>query len=463
MIETMDARVDDAPPYAHERDPLREDAPPRRAPSLGARLGRAVRLFVMVVLPIALILGALGGFGWLRDTKPTVPVERQGERARAISAVVAAPASVQPTIGAYGRIVAGRSVDLRALVSGPVIAVSDALVDGGRVSEGDPLVTIDPFAYEGALVRARADLAEAQARIAELEARTRQEEDGIARASEQLAIAERDLARLTQLRDSGAATARALDDVELRVSQARAALETRENQIAILEAQRTALDASLERLRFAVSQAERNLDDTVLRAPFDALVSNAGAEIGKIVGQNDRIATLVATDRLEARFLLSDGQFARLAPDGGLVGRPVTVIWSAGDTEIARDARIARVASEAADASFAVYAAFDAPVASDVLRPGAFVEVRLDDRVFEDALVLPVSALYDGGVFVVTDESRLARVDVDVLAWGDEGVVVRSDAIAPGERILSSRLTAATAGQLVEIRDAETGETETRE
>ncbi|WP_029029617.1 efflux RND transporter periplasmic adaptor subunit [Salinarimonas rosea] len=453
MTQTMDARVDDAPPYAHERDPLREDPAPRRAPTLEARLGRAVRLFFMVLLPPVLIFGALGGFGWLRDTKPTVPVERQGERARAISALVATPTAVQPTLTAYGRIVAGRSVDLRALVSGPVIAVSDALVDGGRVSAGDPLVTIDPFAYEGALVRARADLAEAQARIAELEARTRQEEAGIARGQEQLAIAERDLARLTQLRESGTASARALDDVELRVSQARSALETRENQIAVLAAQRAALDASLERLRFALSQAERNLDDTVLRAPFDALVSNAGAEIGKIVGQNDRVATLVATDRLEARFLLSDAQYARLAPDGGLVGRPVSVIWRAGDTEIAREARVARVASEAADASFAVYAAFDEPVASDVLRPGAFVEARLADRVWTDALVLPVSALYDGGVFVVDDDSRLARAEVDILTWGDEGVVVRADGIAPGARILSSRLTAASAGQLVEIRE----------
>ncbi|MGJ3262471.1 MAG: efflux RND transporter periplasmic adaptor subunit [Salinarimonas sp.] len=453
MTETMDARVDDAPPYAHERDPLREETPARRPPSLAARLGRALRLFVMVILPVALLVGAVAGFGWLRDTKPTVPVERQGERARPVSALVATPTAVQPTLTAYGRIVAGRSVDLRALVSGPVISVSDALVDGGRVAAGEPLIGIDPFAYEGALIRARADLAEARARIAELEARSRQETDGVVRAREQLAIAERDLARLTQLRESGSASARALDDVQLRVSQAQSALETRQNQIAVLQAQREALDASLDRLDFAVSQAERNRDDTVLRAPFDALVSNAGAEVGKIVSQNDRIATLVATDRLEARFLLSDAQYARLAPDGGLVGRAATVIWSAGDSEIARAATITRVASEAADASFAVYAGFDEPVESDVLRPGAFVEVRLADRVYDDALVLPVSALYDGGVFVVTDESRLARVVVDILTWSDDGVVVRAPAIPEGARILASRLTAASAGQLVEVRE----------
>ncbi|GGK48500.1 efflux RND transporter periplasmic adaptor subunit [Salinarimonas ramus] len=456
----MDARVNDEPPFAADRE-ADPDRPAPRRPSVLSRIGRGLRLLVMVILPIALIVGALAGFGWMRATKPTVPVERQGEVARPIAAIVADPGPVQPTLTVYGRIVSGRSVDIRALVSGPIVSVSDALVDGGRVAAGDPLVTIDPFAYEGALVRANADLAEAQARIAELEARTRQETDAIERARDQLVIAERDLDRISTLRDSGSASARALDDVELRVSQARAALETRENQLAIYEAQRAALDASLDRLLFAVSQAERNLADTVLRAPFDALVSDVGAEVGKVVSLNDRIATLVATERLEARFLLSDAQYARLAPDGGLVGRPVTVIWSAGESEIRRAATITRVASAAQDASFAVYASFDEAADAEVLRPGAFVEARLADRVYENALTLPVTALYDGGVFTVDGESRLARVPVEILAWGEDEAVVRAPEIAAGTTILASRLTAAGAGQLVEIRtpaaDAEVG------
>jgi multidrug efflux system membrane fusion protein len=458
MTETMDARVNDDPPFTDERPPHAAAAGPARAgplatkPSLGARVGRAVRILVMVVLPVALIAGALAGFGWMRATKPVVPVERQGERARAVSAIAADPSAVQPTLTVYGRIVAGRSVDLRALVSGPIVEVSDSLVDGGRVARGEALITVDSFAFEGALIRARADLAEAQARLAELDARRRQETDAIVRARDQLGIAQRDFDRLTQLRESGSATARAFDDVQLRVSQAEAALETRENQLSIYDAQRAQLDASLDRLQFALAQAERNLEDTVLRAPFDALVSNVGAEIGKVVSQNDRIATLVAVDRLEARFLLSDAQYARLAPGGALEGRPVAVVWRAGDAAIAREAVVTRIAPEAADASFAVYAAFTDDVEADVLRPGAFVEARIADRVYEDALVLPVAALYDGGVFVIDDDNRLARVEVDILTYGDQGVVVRADDIPEGARILASRLAAASAGQLVEVR-----------
>lgn len=453
MTHTMDARVNDEPPFTDERAPASEKvATTTRAPSGLARLGRVLRLLLMVILPIALLVGGFAGFAWLRATAPTVPVERQGERARAIGAVIAEPGAVQPTLTVYGRIVAGRSVDIRPLVAGLVVDVSESLVDGARIAAGEPLVTIDPFAYEGALVRARADLAEARARLAEIEARTRQETDAIARAREQLDIARRDFDRLSQLREGGVSTARAFDDAQLRLSQSEAALEQRENQLAVNEAQRAQVEASLDRLAFAVSQAERNLADTVVRAPFDALVSTVGVEVGKLVSTNDAIATLVATERLEARFLLSDSQYAGLAQNGELVGRPISVTWRAGEVAVTREATIARVAARAEDASFAVFARFDDGAESDVLRPGAFVEARLADRVFDDAMVLPVAALYDGGVFVVTGESRLARVEVEVLTWGEEGVVVRAPDIAPGTQILATRLTAATAGQLVEVR-----------
>ena len=447
----MDARVGKDAPYLGETEA--SGAPPAR--TLGARIWRASRFFLMVVLPIAFLVGAVAGFSYLRATRPVVPVERQSERARPVLAVAAEPSAIQPDLSVFGRIVAGRSVDIRTLVGGEVIAVSDALVEGGRIAAGEEILRVDPFASEGALVRARADLAEARARIAEIEARTRQELDAIARAEEQLEISERELSRLTQLRDTGAATLRALDDVQLRVSQAQGTLETRRNQLAILEAQEAQLSAGLERLAFAVSQAERTLSETVLRAPFDAIVSNVGAEIGKLVSVNDRVATLVATQRLEARFSLSDAQYARIAAQGDLVGRPVTVVWAAGGVEIAREARIVRVAAEARDASFQVVAAFAGEDVADILRPGAFVEARFADRVFEEAIALPVDALYDSGVFAIDAESRLRRVEVEILTFVDGGALVRArDAadLPPGTPILASRLSAPAAGQLVEIR-----------
>ncbi len=440
----MDARPGEEPPF------LARTRAPRAG--LGKRMLRAARLLVMIVLPLLLLAGAFAGFAYMQATRPTVPVERQPEQPRFVDAVIVERADLRPTLTLFGEIVAGRSVDLRALVAGEVVSVSDQLVEGGRVARGEELVRIDAFAFEGALVRANADLAETRARIAELDARVRQEEAAMARAREQLEITEREIDRLRTLTERGAAPERQLDDALLRLSQAQSALEGRDSQLAVFEAQRAQLDAAMARLEFGVAQAQRNLDDTVLRAPFDALVSAPQAEEGKIVGSNDRIATLVATDRLEARFALSDSQYARLAARDEITGRDVTVTWRAGDNVLERSATVTRVAPQVADASFAAFAVIDVDDAAlDVLRPGTFIEVAMPDLLREDAILLPPDALYEDSVFLIVDD-RLQRVPVTVLSFAAQGVIVDGD-IPDGATVLVSRLGAAATGQLVEVRE----------
>ena len=460
----MDARVNDDPPFSVERT-RGERAPPapKRAPSLLARVGRALRILLMVVLPVALVAGALAGFGWMRATKPVVPVERQSERARAVSAVVAEPAAVQPTLTVYGRIVAGRSVDLRALVSGPIVEVSDALVDGGRVAQGEALITVDAFAFEGALIRARADLAEAQARLAELDARRRQENRTAIRPRTRPAeIAQREFrtphTAAREKRQRLRPRLRRRANCGVLPGRGRAG-DARRSQLAILRhAQSRSAGASLDRPAVQRSpQAERNLEDTVLRAPFDALVSNVGAEIGKggLAERPHRDAQSPSTG-WRRRFLLSDAQYARLAPPRrARVAAPSLVIWSAGDSEIAREAIVTRVASEAADASFAVFAAFTDDVDSDVLRPGRLRRgAARGPKCSEDALVLAGSPRSTTAASSSSDdESRLVRVEVEVLTYGEEGVAgARGRHPAGRPSILASRLAAAGAGQLVEVR-----------
>lgn len=445
----MDARPGEEAPF------LANTHAPRAG--LGKRMLMLTRLFVMIALPLLLLAGAFAGFAYMQATRPTVPVERQPEQPRFVDAVTVARADLRPTLTLYGEIVAGRSVDLRALVAGQVVSVSDQLVEGGRVAQGEELVRIDPFAFEGALVRANADLAETRARIAELDARVRQEEAAMARAREQLTITEREIDRLRTLTERGAAPERQLDDALLRLSQAESALEARESQLAVFEAQRDQLDAAIARLEFGVAQAQRNLDDTVLRAPFDALISAPQAEEGKIIGSNDRIATLVATNRLEARFSLSDSQYARLAAGDEITGSDVMVIWRAGDDALTRTATVTRVAPQVTDASFAVFAeidiedsALDDP-ALDVLRPGTFIEVEMPDLLREDAILLPPDALYEDSIFLIVDD-RLERAPVTVLSFAAEGVIVAGD-IPDGASVLVSRLGAAASGQLVEVRE----------
>ena len=299
--------------------------------SLLSRAGPAIANLTLIALVLAI---GYGGYSYLKSTRVQTPQRPAGEIARAVEAYPIRVGTYRPVLQLYGQITARRSVDLRVLVSGEVIAIADGLRNGGKVAAGEALVVVDQFEYDGALVRAKAEVAEAEARVAETRARIGLEQAALVQAREQRRITERELERLTTLERRGATSTALVDASKLRLSAAIATTEVRENQVKILEAQLQPEIAALDRLRWNVEKAERDIKNTRLLAPFDGTISEPAADVGRLVNINDRIATLIDTSEYDVRFTLGDGQYGRLAFVGNaLTGREVSVSWKAGGNE----------------------------------------------------------------------------------------------------------------------------------
>ncbi len=408
----------------------------------GGRVAGGARLILQVVLPLAVLAGAYALFQYLIATKPVVQTSPPRETAASVRAVTVTHSTYQPELILYGETVAGREVQLRALVAGEVVDASPDLRDGGLVARGDLLLRIDPFDYEVAIDETRAQIAETEARITESEAQVRAEGAALARAREQLAIAEKDLERARQLVGRGAVSQQALDDRLLQVSQRRDAVEQREISLSVQQARVSQQRAALDRLNATRRSAERNLRDTRLSAPFDAYVSDPSAEVGKVLGTNDPVATLIDRSWVEVRFTLSDAQYGRLVRAGGdVAGRAVKVHWRVGGEPFSYDAKIVRVGARIASSSGGVYvyARLANPLEPTPLRPGAFVEVRVSDIAYEDVVRLPQTALYDSDHVYVIRDDRLERRSVTALGASDGNVLVRGD-LRDGERVAATRL-----------------------
>lgn len=418
-----------------------------------------LRGVVMVVLTVLVIVAAVAVSRWLVATKPPVPQQVVAERPKPIDTLVARVGTIRPQISAYGNVVAGRTVDLRMLVAGEVVEVSPAFVEGGRVTAGETLVAVDRFTHEGTLVRARAELTEAEARIQEIAAKIQQERDGATRAEEQRVIAVRELERVADLARRGNASTSDADASRTRLLTATAAVENRTNQLDVLAAQRAREIASLDRLRWAVSSAERDLRNTRLVAPFDGVVSNVGAEVGRLLNVNDRAATLVDLGRLEVRFSLTDAQYGRfLAAGETLEGRPVTLVWRGGGASVERAAAVDRIAPviAAATGGVDVYARIvpaDGQTA-EPLRPGAFIEVAMDDAPRAGVVRVPQSAVHPGDVvYEVGPDSRLIPIAVTMAGFDGDAALVRGE-IRDGATLMATRLSEAGPGVLVTPRSA---------
>lgn len=413
-----------------------------------AIFGRLTRGFAQILLMAAVLAVAYLGTMRLVNTRPEVPTRPVFPTVYTVDTQITELEDVQPTIRLYGETVAARSVDLRALVSGEIVAVNDRMQAGQNVARGDVLLEIDPFNYEGALREARANAAETQARIAEAEARLRLERARLVSSRDQLELARSDLARIEQLRTRGTATEKQVEDRKLILSQREQAVDQSEINIVAEEARIEQLRAAAERLAWKVEQSERNLASTRLTAPFDGTIRSSSAEIGKLANVNDVLVSMYQAESLEARFVLTDEQFGRLQADsGGIIGRNMSVTWNVGGIDYTFPAIIERIGADIATArgGVEVFATIDTSGNKVTLRPGAFVELTLPDRTFERVVRLPETALFGGDTVYVVENGELAERKVQVTAFQGENVLIASG-LNEGEEVLLTRIAEISPG-----------------
>ena len=414
------------------------------------------RLMAMILLPLIFLAAGGAGYVQLMKTKKQTKSKPAAERAWVVQTQKAAFTRLQPEMRLYGEVVAGKKVDMRTLAAGEIVAVGPSLREGAAVAKGDELIRIDTFDYQVALDEAKARLAEAKARLEEIKATIRLEESAARNIKEQLDIAKRDFDRAAKLKESRTLAQNTVDARRLIVSQREQALQQRKDNVLVQKARAAQQEAVIQRLRTQIAKAERNLKNTVLKAPFDGYVSRVSAEVGRFVGVNDLITTLIARDNVDVRFTLSDRQYGRiLAEEGTVIGRKVKIAWQVGGNPLIYDGVIERVGAEisATTGGVAVIARImGTPENLRSLRPGAFVEVLMKDRAYDKVIRLPESAVFGTDTLYVVKENRLKRREIEIVGHAGSSILVRG-AVENGDSILTTRLAVAGNDLLVEVNN----------
>ncbi len=416
-----------------------------------------VRAVLQVCLAVAVLFAAQAAMKWLIATKPEGTKRPPREQVYTVQMMPVQLADYQPTFTVYGNTIAADTVDLRALVSGEITAVHPDLSAGATVKAGEVLVEVDRFEYEGALTEARANLQEANARLAEINAKIDYERAALGRTREQLALAERDLQRSNDLLGRGSGTQKSVDDKQMTVFERALSLEQRQSNLAIDQARADQQRATIRRLEWRVAQAERDLENTRLKAPFDGVVLSQAAGIGRNISANDVVVSLYGNDSLEVRFVVTDAQYGRLLSDpDGVVGRPVQVIWGVGGEPAVYSGRIERVGAELKSDRGGVesFATVDLETSSTELRPGAFVEVEVPDKVYRSTVRLPETAIYNGNRIYVIEDDRLVARTVKVATYTGGNAII-SDGLNAGESVLTTQIADARDGLKVVAEGAE--------
>lgn len=358
-------------------------------------------------------------------------VPQARERVFAVNVVPVAFETVTPVLSAFGEVQSRRTLELRATASGTVVELAPGFVEGGQVDAGQLLARIDPSEAQAALDRAESDLLDARGESREAERALVIARDELTAAEDQVVLRETALRRQRDLLERNVGTAAAVESAELALASERQAVLTRRQAVATAEARIDQAATRLRRAEIARDEAQRQLDDTEIRAEFAGTLSDVTVVGGGLVSTNEQLAQLVDPAALEVAFRVSTQQYARLLDgDGTLRQAPVSVALDLFGTNITATGRISRDGAAVGEGQTGrqLFAILDAPRG---FKPGDFVTVKIEEAPLERVARLPATALNAAGeVLVVGEENRLETATVQLMRRQGDDVLIR----APGLR-----------------------------
>ena len=243
---------------------------------------------------VAVIIVAASGMWYLM--RPTgVPITTAVAQAAASSGSAAKGPSL---LDASGYIVARRRATVSSKVTGKVVKVM--LEEGQRVEAGQIIAILDDANWRASLAQSRAQLQQAEANVDSAQTAFDDAKPIFERSEKQKAAA--------------VISAQSFDESHAQFNVAHNNL---------LVAQR-----GLEAARAGVEVAQRNLDDTVIRAPFAGIVTEKSAQPGEMVSPvsagggftRTGIGTIVDMESLEVEVDVSENFINRVRPQ-----QPVTI------------------------------------------------------------------------------------------------------------------------------------------
>ncbi|GIW33947.1 efflux RND transporter periplasmic adaptor subunit [Meiothermus sp.] len=359
-------------------------------------------------LVVALVLAGLGGAAyWFLRPKPTASNTPAVETAPVQQGVF------RVSVSGPGTLEAVQTLAVKPAVNGTVLRLPTV---GDRVQRGQLIVQLDPTNYTRALENARLTLQKAQANLDKLradqastQAANRQNiasaEVAYANARRDLEAARTNLQATQKLFDLGGASAQSLQSARDAYAKAQAALEvaqvnlnTARQALSLRNSANTQdlrnAQIAVEQARLEVKNAEENLANTKIYAPFDGVVAEVNAQVGSIgvgatVSNSTALLTLIDDSSVNLPVQIDESEIAKVR-----VGQRVEVTLDAfsGETFEGKVTAIAPKAQIQQNIAF-FYVTVNIPNPQRKLRPGMSAEGEIIIEEIQDALTIPKRAV----------------------------------------------------------------------
>lgn len=369
-----------------------------------------------IILPIVILVAgviAFIGFSSLK-TPPEVKADVENIPIVAVENIVVTPITLH--VNSYGIVKPKYETSLVAQVNGEIVELNAVFVRGGFVKKGQLLARIDPNDYHAALIDAQANMASARATL----------EKEVAQGK----VAEREWNLIT---------------------------DTSPTELSLRKPQLAQELARVKSAQAAVLRAERNLQRTEIKAPYDAMIENRMIGLGSFVSVGTQIGKLLGTAIAEVRLPVADNQLQYLIDQGHNARVKLVGTYAGKNVEwLANIARSEGVIDNISRMTYLV-AEIQNPYLlpenladkngtgnTDVsnivpLRFGAYVKAEILGMKIENASILPRYLVVGDKVALLDSDSKLHYATIDIVRQQGADVVV-SSGLFDGDRLIISAL-----------------------
>jgi len=338
----------------------------------------------------------------------------------AVSDISVSPMTL--AVNSHGMVTPKYETQLIAQVNGEIVELSDTFVRGGFVKKNQLLARIDPNDYQAALIDAQASMATARAAL----------EKEVAQGK----VAEREWKQIT---------------------------DTSPTELSLRKPQLAQELARVKAAQASVLRAERNLERTEIRAPYDAMIDSRNIGLGSFVSIGSKIGHVLATATAEIRLPVADNQLEFLANQGVNAKVELVGIYAGKETqwnaEIVRSEGVvdnkSRMGYLVAELNDPYQLKSNNDKSKTPLRFGSYVNAKIAGNDIAMASVVPRHLVINGKVAILDSESKLHYVAIDIVRQQGSDVIV-ANGLADGDRLIISALDYPIDGMKLALASDET-------
>ena len=308
----------------------------------------------------------------------------------------------------YGNIVAQNQVDVISQLPGKIINISPKVLSNNYFEKGEKIFELDPFNYKQELIKKKSELEELRNEL-------KSKNLIFSEIEKQQILSKKNYDRKTQL----------VGDIVTKKNLEDAATELSINNAKVLDI-KSNIQTILSNIKIAESQvklAQRNLTDTVYRAPFSGKLDNSFIEVGAEVSTGRILGKLLNTSDLNVQFFVGENIYTHIS---NILGKEAQVFWKKSNFKKNYLAKVFYIDSaiNKERAGLNIKAKLEEISENDPIKPGVFVEVVIQGLTIQESFLVDENSIYEDTFIYVLEGNKAVRTKINVEGFAKEKVII---------------------------------------